>query len=385
MNKNIRVVEGNAKPFEPFWQVRNAAQTGGDPEIDFVGYISEFSWFDDDVTPKKFKDDLNKAGKGGPITVRMHSGGGEIFAAAAIRAMLSEYPGKVTVRIEGLCASAAVAIALAGDVVQIYDTAYMMIHNPAYTFFGAMLDADTMTKMADELRVFKDGLLNAYETRTKISRDELSAMLDAETWMTAQTAVELGFADEVISGGKSMKTDVKSVQNYVNIPSVLLNVADEEEAPSENGQEPVEIVNPEPQARLAEHSLLESAKQKTFQEVKNMNVRELLNQRSALVERAEALVKLADEEGRDFTDTEREEFNAILGEGGSVPTLDAQIERVEGERAALKAAMSKQFSNDQKAEKPDAQTAAKVKSLAEFNQMSPADRMAFVKDGGKVQ
>ncbi|MFK5284140.1 ATP-dependent Clp protease proteolytic subunit, partial [Lacticaseibacillus paracasei] len=69
-----------------------------------------------------------------------------------------------------------------------------MVHNPIYTFFGASLNADEMDKFANELRVFKEGLLNAYETRTGLSREMLSAMLDAETWMTAQKAVELGFA-----------------------------------------------------------------------------------------------------------------------------------------------------------------------------------------------
>ena len=123
MNKPIRVVEGNAKPFESFWQVRDAAQTGGEPEIDFIGYISEYSWMGDEVTPKKFKADLYEVGKGGPVTIRMHSGGGEIFAASAIRAILDQYPGDKTVCIDGLCASAAVAIALAGNKVKIYDTA----------------------------------------------------------------------------------------------------------------------------------------------------------------------------------------------------------------------------------------------------------------------
>ena len=127
--KPMRVLEGSAKPYEPFWRVVDAAESeSGEPEIEFYGYISEYSWWDDDITPAKFKADLLNIGKGGPVTVRINSGGGEVYAASAIRAMIVDYPGQVTTRIDGLCASAATLVAMAGDVVKMQDSAYFMIH-----------------------------------------------------------------------------------------------------------------------------------------------------------------------------------------------------------------------------------------------------------------
>jgi len=400
MNSNpIRVIEGKAKPFEPFWQVKNAAQTGGNPEIDFFGYISEFSWLGDDITPQKFKTDLYEAGKGGPITIRMHSYGGEIFAAAAIRAMLLEYPGEITVSIEGVCASAAVAIALAGKKVRIFDTAYMMVHNPGYPGFIGYLTSDFLRQCADELDLFKEGLLNAYETRTGMARGELSAMLDAETWMTAQQAVEFGFADELITGGSPIKKDAQpGVLNYVNVPPVLLNAADPANQPvvdttagqepsgegqSGTGAKPASVPTKQTRERL---DLVEAAERKTFEGEKIMGLRELLKQRSEKIARARALTELADKEGRDFDDAERAEFETLLGKGpedlGEVGALDVQISRIQEEREKLRNAES--VSQASPAEKPAASKVTILKR-AEFDALNPAARAAFIRNGGKLQ
>lgn len=410
MNNPIRVVEGNAKPYEPFWQVRDAAQTGGDPEIDFVGYISEFSWFGDEITPKKFKDDLYNVGKGGPVTIRMHSGGGEIFAAAAIRAMLIDYPGKKTVKIDGLAASAAVAIALAGDTVKIFDTSYMMVHNPGYGALMGYLDADTMEKFAAELRLFKEGLLNAYESRTRLDRKALSAMMDEETWMTAQQAVELGFADEVITGGSPIKKDLaETVRNYAHVPQELLNLVttspdnsgdgrDESNAasaahvadtgddgltPSRQGQEPetAPVLLAEARARLAQ------AEKTPIQGETTMNVRELLKERVTLLDRAKALTESVDAESRDFSESERAEFEEIMGKGeeaGKIGALDVQIEQIQAEREKLRAAAEKKFA-PAAAEKPALAGQPSVMKRDEFEKLSAAERAAFVKASGKIQ
>lgn len=378
MNKPIRVVEGNAKPFESFWQVRDAAQTGGEPEIDFIGYISEYSWMGDEVTPKKFKADLYEVGKGGPVTIRMHSGGGEIFAASAIRAILDQYPGDKTVCIDGLCASAAVAIALAGNKVKIYDTAYMMIHNPGYAGLFGYLDAETLQKFSDELRIFKDGLLNAYESRTKIARDVLSAMLDAETWMTAQRAVELGFADEVITGGGQIKTDVtKDVINYVNVPAALLAQADD--VNDNNGQESVADDDVTENPMQAHLERVAKVKEFILQGEQPMNIRELLKDRSEKVARAEALTQLCDAEARDFTEEERAEFDSALTD---VEALDARIEKIQTERARLTALTSKKFEVDAERPAPEPKTSMK---RSEFNALNASAQAAFVRGGGKIQ
>jgi len=222
----VRCFDGNTKPHEPFWQLRNAVDPGQEPEIEFYGYISEYSWFGDEITPKLFKDDLYKVGAGGPVTIRINSGGGEVIAASVIRAILTDYPGKVTTRIDGLCASAAVMVAMAGDEVRIQDSAYMMIHDPGYSMLWGWLDISYLSGLVDQLKAIKVGMLDTYESRTGLSRERLSKMLTDETWLSGSEAVKLGFADMVIDGGKSADKNESinnALKSFVNAPPALLN------------------------------------------------------------------------------------------------------------------------------------------------------------------
>ena len=156
------------------------------------GTIAEDSWFDDDVTPELFKEELI-SGKG-DITVWINSPGGDCVAAAQIYNMLREYEGNVTVKIDGIAASAASVIAMAGDKVLMSPVSMMMIHNPMTIAFG---DSGEMQKAIDMLKSVKDSIINAYEVKTGLSRTKLAHLMDAETWMDAGKAVELGFADEI--------------------------------------------------------------------------------------------------------------------------------------------------------------------------------------------
>ena len=205
MYKPIRCFDGNAAPHEPFWRVRNAAETGGDPELEFYGVISEYSWLGDEITPQKFKSDLYKLGNGGPITVRIDSPGGDVIAASVIRSIMTDYPGQITTRIDGLAASAAVIIAMAGQKVRIMDTAYMMIHDPAIVVFLAMLDIATLDQLHTQLKTIKTGIADTYANKTGLSAERISRMMADETWMSAREAVNYGFASEVIDGGQKEK------------------------------------------------------------------------------------------------------------------------------------------------------------------------------------
>ena len=158
------------------------------------GTIAEESWFDDDVTPQIFKDELN-AGSG-DITVWINSPGGDCVAAAQIYNMLTQYKGNVTVKIDGIAASAASVIAMAGNTVLMSPVSMMMIHNPATVAFG---DHAEMQKAIDMLAEVKESIINAYVIKTGLSRSKLSHLMDAETWMDANKAVELGFADDIIT------------------------------------------------------------------------------------------------------------------------------------------------------------------------------------------
>ena len=140
-----------------------------------------------------FKDEL-MSGKG-DITVWINSPGGDCIAAAQIYNMLMDYKGNVTVKIDGIAASAASVIAMAGTTVLMSPVSMMMIHNPMTMAFG---DHEEMAKAIEMLNSVKDSIINAYEIRTGLSRAKLSHLMDAETWMDAGKAVELGFADGML-------------------------------------------------------------------------------------------------------------------------------------------------------------------------------------------
>ena len=159
----------------------------------FDGYIAQDSWFDDDITPKKFKAELTSGT--GDISVWLNSPGGDVFAASQIYTMLKEYEGKVTVKIDGIAASAASVIAMAGDEVCMSPVGFIMVHNPAAMIFGEAADLQSAIKMLNEV---KESIINAYEQRTGLPRSKISSMMDAETWFSAQKAVELGFADTIL-------------------------------------------------------------------------------------------------------------------------------------------------------------------------------------------
>lgn len=168
----------------------------------FDGYIAQDSWFDDDITPKQFKSELTNSE--GDIVVWLNSPGGDVFAASQIYNMLKEYNGKVTVKIDGIAASAASVIAMAGSEILMSPVAMMMIHNPATVIFGEASDLQSGIDMLSEV---KESIINAYEQKTSLSRNKISKMMDAETWFSAQKAVELGFADKVLYEDSEEVTD----------------------------------------------------------------------------------------------------------------------------------------------------------------------------------
>ena len=135
----------------------------------------------------------------GPITLWINSPGGDCIAASQIYTMLMDYPDEVTVKIDGIAASAASVIAMAGTKVLMAPTALMMIHNPATITMGDHEDMKRAIEMLDEV---KESIINAYEIKTGVSRIKLSHLMDAETWMNANKAIELGFADDVLKDEK---------------------------------------------------------------------------------------------------------------------------------------------------------------------------------------
>jgi ATP-dependent Clp protease, protease subunit len=228
-NEPIRCFEGNTQFQEPFWTWRDAVE-GGEPEMDLYGYISEWSWFEDDITPKKFKDDLIKFGKGGSIKIRMNSYGGDVIAASMISSIMRDYPGFITVQIDGIAASAATVVAVAGSKVIIQDTAYFMIHDPSVVFLLATLNIEQLTRLASSLEAVKEGIVNTYEGKTGLSRPRLAKLMTDETWMDAQKALDLGFVDEILGAPNSLAMQipldnaaiVNGLRNYTHVPAALM-------------------------------------------------------------------------------------------------------------------------------------------------------------------
>lgn len=165
--------------------------------MELNGTIAEESWFDDEVTPRMFKEELFSGS--GPITIWINSPGGDCIAASQIYSMLMDYKDEITVKIDGIAASAASVIAMAGTKVKMSPTALIMIHNPSMSAFGERKD---MEKAIDILNEVKESIINAYELKTGQSRTVLSHLMDSETWMNAKKAIELGFADEILEDEK---------------------------------------------------------------------------------------------------------------------------------------------------------------------------------------
>ena len=192
----------NSKKFWNWLDEMDEAEGTEERVLEINGEIASESWFDDDVTPKLFKDELLSGN--GPITIWLNSPGGDCIAASQIYSMLMDYEGEVTIKIDGIAASAASVIAMAGTKVLMAPTALMMIHNPMTMAWG---DKSEMTKAIEMLDEVKESIVNAYEIKTGMSRAKISHLMDSETWMNANKAIELGFADDILEDKKKCAAD----------------------------------------------------------------------------------------------------------------------------------------------------------------------------------
>ena len=191
-----------------FWNWARDADESGERVLYFDGEISDETWWGDEITPAMFKSELFS--DKGDITIWLNSPGGDCIAASQIYAMLMDYPHNVTVKIDGIAASAASVIAMAGTKVLMAPTALMMVHNPLTIAIG---DTDEMQKAISMLDEVKESIINAYQVKTNQSRAKISHWMDAETWMNAQKAIELGFADGILTRESERVSDL-TVNSY---------------------------------------------------------------------------------------------------------------------------------------------------------------------------
>jgi len=172
--------------------IKIKARAGGRAEILIHEAIGE-NWYGDGLTSKRFVQDIQALGDVSEILVRINSPGGAVFDGVAIYNALKAHGARIDVRVEGLAASIASVIAMAGDTIRMGPGSTLMIHNPATVVFGEAEDMRAAAAMLDKVR---DAMLEIYVNRTGMDEDELKALLDAETWMTSAEAIAYGFADE---------------------------------------------------------------------------------------------------------------------------------------------------------------------------------------------
>lgn len=199
-----------------FWEIVNYKSQGAELKI-YGPIVSEHSWFEngDPVTANDFAKDLEGLG-GKDVTVRINSPGGDIFAAHAIHNQLRAYSGNVTVVIDGLCASAATVVAMAGKKILMPTNALFMIHNPAMGL-GDYYSAEDLSKVINALNGAKDSIIAAYKKRCKLSEAELSKLMDEETWMGAQECLAKGFIDEIDGEVTAMRNGNQLVINNLAV------------------------------------------------------------------------------------------------------------------------------------------------------------------------
>ena len=221
-----------------FWNWARDADESGGRVLYFDGEISDETWWGDEITPAMFKSELFS--DKGDVTIWLNSPGGDCIAASQIYAMLMDYPHNVTVKIDGIAASAASVIAMAGTSVLMAPTALMMVHNPLTIAIG---DSEEMRKAIDMLAEVKESIINAYQVKTNQSRAKISHWMDAETWMNANKAIELGFADGVLEDSKRHQATPTYAFSRRAVTNSLLDKVKTKEQPKPE---------PEPQGVLAE-------------------------------------------------------------------------------------------------------------------------------------
>ena len=206
---------------DKFWDIIPGTETKP-PEILLYGAISsQQSWWEDRVTPAQFNSELAALGEVPEIIVRINSGGGDVFAANAIYTRLKDHTAKITVKIDGWAASAATIIAMAGDTIQIARNGVFMIHDPAMTVRDTFR-AEDFEKMAEELKVIKQSIVNTYAMKTGKDEKEIADLMTEEKWWTGDIAVENGFCDELMFSDS--KTIVENA-NRIVVNSVPIDIA----------------------------------------------------------------------------------------------------------------------------------------------------------------
>ncbi|WP_017722724.1 head maturation protease, ClpP-related [Staphylococcus xylosus] len=198
-----------------YFQMNKKTQNKG--EIYIYGDIVSSKWDETDVTAVDFKNELNQLGDVSEIDVHINSAGGNVFEGHAIYNMLKMHKAKVNIYVDALAASIASVIAMSGDTIFMHKNSFMMIHNSWIMTLGNSKD---LRQTADLLDKTDQSSNNAYlDKATNLSESELKQLLEAETWLTADEALEKGLADEILGASEIAASISKdSYQMFKNVP-----------------------------------------------------------------------------------------------------------------------------------------------------------------------
>ncbi|PRX39515.1 ATP-dependent Clp protease protease subunit [Planifilum fimeticola] len=204
-----------------FWEVQNVADNTG--ELYIYGEITPHKWDDTDTTAQSFKEDLEALGDIKMLNVYINSPGGSVFQGQAIYSILKRQKAQVNIHIDGLAASIASVVAMAGDTIFMPKNAMMMVHNPWMLAIG---NAQDLRKMADDLDKIRESIIEAYLSKagSRLSLEKISELMDNETWLTAQECADYGLCDEVVEakGIAASIADTELFHRYKNTPKELL-------------------------------------------------------------------------------------------------------------------------------------------------------------------
>ena len=205
------------KKVKKFWNFKALDEKTG--ELTLYGEISDTTWWGDEITPKQFKEDLDALGDIDVLNIYINSYGGDVFAGQTIYSILKRHKAKKNVYVDGLAASIASLVVMAGDKVIMPANAMMMIHNHWTLAAG---NANDFRKIADDLDKIRDSMIVAYQEKSGLEKDEIISVMDAETWLTAEECKEKGFADEIEEAKQvAAHIDEKYFAIYKNVPEKL--------------------------------------------------------------------------------------------------------------------------------------------------------------------
>lgn len=196
-----------------FWNFIDNGQTA---DLQLFGTISseEDWWTEDCVTYRNFINELNALGVKDTINVSIQSGGGDVFAANAIKTALEMNSAKIIGTVIGLCASAATIVLTACDVRRIANNGILMAHNPKITLYGAY-EANELSKLAEVTDKVKQSIVAAYMQILSKTEEEVIQLMDDETWYVGKEAVDAGFCNELISGESFQNNTLGDHKNFM--------------------------------------------------------------------------------------------------------------------------------------------------------------------------